>query len=109
MAHSLRGLYFHVIWSTHERRSLITEHMQEQLYAYIAGIIKKYDGYLLEIGGIENHVHMLIQFNNPDHFSKCIRDVKSCSSGWVHRTFPDKKLFAWQEGYGGIFCKLFHD
>jgi REP element-mobilizing transposase RayT len=71
----------------------------------MGGIIKDYKGCLLEIGGISNHVHLLISLSNLNHYSDVIRDVKAGSSLWVRKTVPGvgAKEFGWQEGYGS-FC-----
>jgi hypothetical protein len=34
--------------------------------------------------------------------SDAVRIIKSNSSGWVHRTFPDRESFAWQSGYAAF-------
>ena len=73
--------------------------MQQRLYSYVGGIVRNYEGSLIEIGGMPDHVHLLIKLNNLDIFSSLIRDVKAHSSLWVHKNFPQLKDFAWQEGY----------
>jgi putative transposase len=48
------------------------------------------------------HVHILAKLR-PDHrVSEIVSDLKSRSSGWVHRTRQDLAHFAWQTGYGGF-------
>ena len=56
----------------------------------------------MEIGGMPDHIHMLLELSLLDKFSHLIRDLKSCSSLWIHQTFPQKKEFAWQEGFGSF-------
>lgn len=102
MTHSYRIHYFHLIWSTKQRIKWINDHLKSQLYPYIAGIIKKQGGHLLEIGGMPDHVHLLVELSNLDKFSYFIRDVKANSSIWVHKNFPGFSEFAWQEGYGSF-------
>ena len=34
--------------------------------------------------------------------TEILRKLKSLSTGWVHKTFPDEVLFGWQEGTTGI-------
>ena len=101
MAGSHRVHFFHLVWSTKERRNLILPKMEERLYAYIGGIIRK-KASLLEIGGIENHIHLLIELSNLDLFSTLIRDTKSHSTSWIKKEFPLNKDFAWQDGYGSF-------
>ncbi len=68
----------------------------------MGGIIKNYDAKLLEIGGMQDHVHLLIKLNSLDKFSSLVRDIKSSSSLWMHKNFPALRDFAWQEGYGSF-------
>lgn len=81
---------------------MINSEVQPRLYAYMGGIIRNQGGHLLEIGGMPDHVHLLVQLSTLDKFSHFIRDVKANSSGWIHEHFSYFKDFAWQEGYGSF-------
>ncbi len=50
---------YHIIFSTKDRRPLITDDFQPRLYDYIGGIIRGTDGISLGINGAEDHVHVL--------------------------------------------------
>ncbi|NGX55015.1 MAG: hypothetical protein KR126chlam2_00637 [Chlamydiae bacterium] len=102
MTHSYKIHFFHLIWSTKNRQSWISSEVQPRLYSYMGGIIKNYDAKLLEIGGMQDHVHLLIKLNSLDKFSSLVRDIKSSSSLWMHKNFPALRDFAWQEGYGSF-------
>ena len=102
MTHSYRVHYFHLIWSTKDRRPYIDPEIEPHLYAYICGIVKNNHGELLEIGGMSDHVHLLVELKHLDKFSHVIRDIKASSSMWVHKNYPQLKDFAWQEGYGSF-------
>ncbi|MBI2743349.1 MAG: IS200/IS605 family transposase [Chlamydiales bacterium] len=102
MSHSYRIHFFHLIWSTRERRCWITSGLQSSLYSYIGGIVKKQNGHLIEVGGMSDHIHLLVEVSNLDKFSHLIRDVKASSSLWIHKQSHDLKDFAWQEGYGSF-------
>ena len=102
MTHSFRVHFFHLIWSTKGRKQLISEEIEPRLYSYMGGIIRNFNGQLLEIGGMPDHVHLLIELSNIDKFTHLIREVKASSSLWINQTFPTQKTFAWQEGYGSF-------
>ena len=74
--------------------------MQDRLYSYMGGIIRKSGAALLEIGGITNHVHLLVELSNLDKFTALIRNTKASSSSWLKQEFPEDRHFAWQDGYG---------
>ena len=101
MTHSFRSNYFHLIWSTRNREPLITRENQSSLYAYMGGVIKNYDGKLIEAGGTFDHVHLLVGLSLPDKFSYLVRDIKTNSSLWLKKN-STQQYFAWQEGYGSF-------
>ena len=102
MTHSYRLHYFHLIWSTKNRKPQIFPDIQSRLYSYLGAIVQNHSGKLLEIGGMSDHVHLLIELSLLDKFSHFMRDLKASSSLWIHKNFPDFYDFAWQEGYGSF-------
>lgn len=59
-------------------------------------------GKLIQIGGIENHVHLLLSLSNIDKFSESIRQIKASSTKWIHQEIKTLPHFAWQERYGSF-------
>ena len=56
----------------------------------------------LAIGGVEDHVHVLLSLPSTMAIAKAMQLLKGGSSLWVHETFPSHRGFAWQEGYGAF-------
>lgn len=102
MAHSFTSSLFHCVFSTKERAKIITPELQERLRPYLGGIARDNDMKALAIGGIEDHVHLLLSLPSTLAIAKAIQLVKGNSSKWVHETFPHMADFAWQEGYGAF-------
>ena len=93
---------YHVIFSTKHRQPLIRKSIQDPLYHYIGGIIRDKRGSLIEIGGVEDHIHLLAYFHQSIAVSDMIRDIKSGSSRWVNETQSPTEKFAWQVKYGSF-------
>jgi len=102
MTHTQKFHFFHLIWSTKNRAKLIDSKIQSNLYPYIGGIIRNYKGTLIEIGGMPDHVHLLINLRNLDKYSYLIRDIKAHSTSWAHKNFSNVREFAWQEGFASF-------
>ena len=68
----------------------------------MGAIAKDHKAKLLEIGGMPDHIHLLIEMSNPDKFSHFVRDIKASSSLWINKNFLCLDGFAWQEGYGSF-------
>ena len=102
MGSTYHSIQYHITFSTRDRRRWITPEVQEKLQRYLGGIIKGEGGVLREIGGIEDHVHLLIRWRTDAKLSDLMMRLKSKSSKWIHETFPDLRDFRWQEGYAAF-------
>ena len=56
----------------------------------------------IEIGGVEDHIHILLSLPSTMAVAKALQWIKGGSSKWIHETFPEQRLFAWQEEYGAF-------
>ena len=99
MASTLTNLLLHVVFSTKDRRGLITADLQENLYPYIGGIIRGEKGVPLAIGGTKNHIHILAKFPASISVSDMLRCIKGNSSKWIKEK---GRPFAWQRGYAAF-------
>lgn len=97
MSHTCGNILLHFIFSTHERRPLITPEIRDDLFAYLGGIIREMDGTALIVGGTADHVHMLVRVRPMQAAAEIARVGKTNSSRWIRQRIPD---FAWQTGYG---------
>jgi len=94
--HSFVSCLMHCVWSTKERRRLVTPELQERLYPYLGGIARENKMKALAVGGVEDHVHMLLSVPSTLSIAKAMQLLKGNSSKWIHETFPDKGLLEWQ-------------
>ena len=100
--HSFVSCLMHCVFSTRERRKLITPELQERLYPYLGGIARENKMKALSIGGVEDHVHALLSIPSTISIAKAVQLLKGKASKWIHETFPNHRLFEWQEGYGAF-------
>ena len=101
MSETYTSLLVHCVFSTHERRPLISKEMQPKLWAYMGGIARAYKMKALTIGGIEDHVHLLLSLPSTITVSKAIQVIKANSSKWMNE-HPGQRTFAWQRSYGAF-------
>jgi REP element-mobilizing transposase RayT len=102
MAQSYTNLLYHIVFSTKDRRPIITGDAQSRLYDYIGGTIRKQGGISLAINGVSDHVHNLAELRPDKAVSEVLRDLKANASGWMHEIFPELRDFSWQRGYGAF-------
>jgi putative transposase len=102
MSHSFTNLLYHFIFSTKDRRPIITLDYQPRLYEYIGGIIRELGGISLGINGIEDHVHVVTKLRPDKALSDVLRVLKCNATGWMHDVFPTVDEFSWQRGYAAF-------
>jgi putative transposase len=102
MSHSHICCLVHVVFATAERRSGIRDEMRERLHAYLGGIGRENGIQILAVGGVSDHVHLLLSLPRTVSVAKAVQLLKSGSSKWIHESFPESRNFAWQEGYGAF-------
>jgi len=102
MAHTYTSLLFHCVFSTKERRPWIDADLQKRLWPYLGGIATENRMKALAIGGVEDHVHMVLSLPSTLSVSKAMQLIKGGSSKWIHDTFPTHRGFAWQDAYGAF-------
>ena len=100
MANTYSNLFYHIVFSTKGRKDLISAEIEERVWAYIGGIARKHEIIAVQVGGIENHIHILILAKPKIAPSQIVQWLKGESSRWIHQTFPDLAKFEWQDGYG---------
>ncbi|HEM49054.1 MAG TPA: IS200/IS605 family transposase, partial [Caldithrix sp.] len=102
MANTYTSIFIHYTFSTKNWKKMITAEIQDRLWAYMGGIARKNNIKALAIGGVEDHVHLLLSLPPTLSISKTIKLIKGASSKWVHDTFPKYGNFTWQAGYGAF-------
>jgi putative transposase len=100
--HSYVSSLHHCIFATKGREPYLTPVVRERLWPYLGGIGRENKMRTLAIGGVADHVHVLISLPPTISVAKAMQLLKGNSSKWVHETFPELRNFAWQEGYGAF-------
>lgn len=93
-------LSYHLVFGTKHRRRLLTADVRPRVFEYLGGIVRREGGTLTEIGGVEDHVHLLLKLKPIDTLSEFVRTLKANSSKWINDEGLLSERFAWQDGYG---------
>jgi REP element-mobilizing transposase RayT len=100
LAHTYVSELIHCVFSTKQRRNLISPEVQPRLWAFLGGVARKNGFKALIVGGTENHVHILLSLPATLPLAKAVQLIKGASSRWMNDAFETR--FAWQEGYGAF-------
>jgi putative transposase len=102
MSQSYTNLLYHLVFSTKDRKPLITDDVRSRLFDYLGGSVRRQGGITLAINGMSDHVHLLAKLKPDKALSDVLRDLKANASGWMHDVFPAMQDFSWQRGYGAF-------
>ena len=99
---SYKQIIYHVIFHTKDAKDTLNLDHSDELYAYIAGIIKNKNCFLYQINGTGDHLHFLSDLHPSIALANYLRDIKTASSLWLkkHPGFP--KFTGWAGGYGAF-------
>ena len=94
--------YFHCVFATKERRPTISVSLRDRLWPFLGGIARQNGMKALQIGGMPDHVHILLSLPSTLSIAKALQLIKGGSSKWVHDSFPEQWAFRWQIKYGAF-------
>lgn len=94
-------LLYHLIFATKKREPVIAEEWRPRLHEYLGGVVRGLNGVPLGVGGVADHVHLLVGLKPTHCLSDFMRELKKASSIWISENIPLSD-FRWQEGYGAF-------
>src|SRR5436190_11168012 len=81
------SLHYHVVFSTKERRQIIKPEWRPRLHSYLGGMLRRMDGVAESVGGVDDHVHVLMSLRPVHCLADVMRDLKKDSTNWVKDSF----------------------
>ena len=102
-------IYLHIVFSTKNRQPFLkNKQIRERTHAYLSGICKNLKCPSLLVGGVEDHVHLLVRFSKNMAVANFIAEIKRESSKWVKEQDRALASFYWQSGYGAFSLSPSH-
>lgn len=102
MPQSLSRILVHLVFSTKNREVVLNAAIQSELHPYLAGTLDGIDCPSLQIGGVENHVHLFFGLSRTRSVADVVETVKTSSSKWIKTKGVEFGGFHWQSGYGAF-------
>ena len=101
MPDTFTNLTCHFVFSTKERLPLLTRAVRPTLFSYMAGTVNRVGGVAIIVGGVRDHVHLVVRMSPSLSATDVMRTVKASSSKWMNERRTNSK-FGWQAGYGAF-------
>ena len=108
MANTNTQLYVHLVFAVKHRGCFIAPSWQQELYAYIIGVIENRHHKVYAIGGMRDHIHIFVSMSPTQSVSELVQEVKRASTLWIKERHLVDGNFAWQEGFGAFSYSKSH-
>ena len=95
-------IYVHLVWSTWDRLPLLTPEVEQTVYKCIAEECKSLKAEMIAVGGVSDHVHVLVRLPPTLPVATLVKQLKGASSHLVTRSVPTADIFKWQGSYGAF-------
>ena len=102
MAQSLARIYIHLIFHIKSTSPKIEEKDWERVHSYIGQLVNITGCQVVKVGGVEDHIHILLRLSKDVSIAHVTQEVKRNSSRWIKSIAPCYRLFKWQSGYGAF-------
>jgi REP-associated tyrosine transposase len=95
-------LYIHCVWATWDRLPILTTALERPVYAAITAKCQELKSPLIAIGGMPDHVHLLLRIHPAVSVADLVKGVKGSSSHLVTHQLCPGEFFKWQGSYGAF-------
>jgi REP element-mobilizing transposase RayT len=95
-------LFYHLVWSTKQRQPLITPEVEPHIYRYLVSKATGLNGVVFAIGGVEDHVHMVVAIPPSIAVANFVGKVKGTASTRLNKSGISTVRFEWQGEYGAF-------
>ncbi|MEI6881412.1 MAG: IS200/IS605 family transposase [Bacteroidota bacterium] len=99
-------ILFQIVFSTKNRERTLKTEKRVELYKYIWGIMKNKKCHLYQIGGIEDHIHIVTHIHPTISLSALIKDIKVASIEYIKKESLFQNFTGWQDGYAAFTYSL---
>jgi REP-associated tyrosine transposase len=102
MRRSLSEVFVHLVWATWDRMPLLTESMRPHVYRSIQSECERMRTELIALGGVDDHVHLLVRLPTSVAMAVLVKQVKGASSHLMNHGIERPLGFRWQGSYSAF-------
>jgi REP element-mobilizing transposase RayT len=99
---SLLQVYLHITFHTKDNASWLSLEREEEILDFMGGAFLKMGCRLIQGGGYDNHIHLLVKMSPKCGIEEVVRRIKGSSSYWIRRRWPELSAAGWQHGYAAF-------
>jgi putative transposase len=99
MRHSKVDVCLHFAWATWHREPLLVDDVQRVVHRSIEAEARRLGCSVLAVGGMPDHVHLVLRLPATVSIAELARRVKGVSSAIARQSVSPSRFFGWQDNY----------
>jgi REP element-mobilizing transposase RayT len=100
MGSTFLSLHYHLVFSTTERRPFLHDSWRTKMHEYLGGTVRGLGGIPSAIGGVADHIHLLVGLRSTHRLADFMQELKKAASAWAKENHEPE--FGWQDGYAAF-------
>ena len=93
------AVFLHFDWATWDRLPLLTDDLARDVYRAIGAKCEELGAQVIAVGGVEDHVHLLVGFPSTVSIADLVGQAKGASAHLVTHQLAPGDFFKWQGAY----------
>src|SRR5678815_5861057 len=106
MGSTFLSLHYHLVFSTKERRPSLGDSWRAKMHEYLGVAVRGLGAIPEMIGGVADHVHLLVGLPATHCLADFMQDLKRATSAWARENHEPE--FGWQDGYAAFSVSYAH-
>ncbi len=106
MGSTFLSLHYHLVFSTKDRCPFIRDAWLTNMHEYLGGTVRGLERIPEAVGGVADHVHLLVGLRSTHCLADFVRELKKASSVWAADLHDP--TFGWQNGYAAFTVSSTH-
>src|SRR3954451_24408261 len=95
-------ILYQIVFSTKNREQTLEAENRKELFKYIFAILKNNKCHLYQVGGVNDHLHIITHLHPSVALSDLIKDIKLASSKYIKSANLFPHFNGWQDGYAAF-------
>jgi putative transposase len=108
MGNTYSQMHIQTVITVGNFQHLLKKEWRQEVFKYMAGIIKEKGQKPIIVNGVEDHVHLFFGLKPSMSVSDLMRDVKNNTTNFINEKKYLNQKFFWQEGFGAFSYSKSH-
>jgi putative transposase len=102
MRRTHNAIFVHLVWATWDRLPLLVNAVERDIHRALEATCKELDTEIIALGGVEDHIHLLVRVPATLATSELVKRLKGSSSHLVTQSLYPGQFFKWQGAYAAF-------